>query len=187
MQHRSAFILAGMITALITTVIVLTSGMLGALPAEAETPAGAQQAGAIEGANELAGQPSSDAEVYQRITALDAQSQPQVQTLQRQVEQLAATAEQKQQSIESLQTKLAAIQVDIASDDQAYTKLASDLQAQDTQARNMLEQATAELQVAYAQVGTQPQALDKAAGEGWVEDGHEEHEDSEEREEHDSD
>ena len=71
-------------------------------------------------------------------------------------------------------------------DDQVYAQAAADLQAHDAQARSTLDQATAELQAAYAQLAAkQAQAgSDTGTGSGSHEE-HEEHEEREEREEHD--
>jgi SMC interacting uncharacterized protein involved in chromosome segregation len=126
-------------------------------------------------------------QITQRQTAmagLDQTSQAEINALQAKLLELQAQIEQKQANIPAIQTYLSDLQKVIEADTTAYENQLSSMSSTETQLRQELEAATAELNTFYSQLAQQ-QPTTPATGEG--ENYHEYDDDDDEGEYHEED
>jgi septal ring factor EnvC (AmiA/AmiB activator) len=170
MERKKSLMLAGFLTAALTTGVV----SFGSFVAGAANPPVAAAAQQVDAAPQAATALADDVEVAlaereavlagqleqskQALANLDQQAQAQIAELQRQVDAADASAQARAGGIERLQQDAAALQQAIEQDGLVFQQELAAHQAADAQLADQLNVATAQLQAAYGEIAARQEA-----------------------------
>jgi hypothetical protein len=188
MQRKHAFLLAGFLTAAITTAVLSMTGFAFDDPSASLQVAAADAGGTgVElqdagNAREAALQLQL-AQSKQALLELDARAQPQVAGLQAQLAEMEGYAVSRTLALEALEAQTAQAQSLANQDAAAFQQELATLQATESQLRQQLDGTIAQLQAAYGEVAAR-QAVAGVAGNAGEQEEREEYEEHDDHDEH---